>query len=152
MPEECAVKVFKTTLNEFKTRDRYIKDDHRFKDRFSKQNPRKIIRLWAEKEMCNLSRLVLCWWLTSSSFLLWIFLSADCCWVCRSRSKILNRLVRGNFTTLDWVEGRAAGQDGYLGYVLLWETFVVSLVTFILAKSEKSENSPGAWPLIFTYK
>lgn len=57
MPEECAVKVFKTTLNEFKTRDRYIKDDHRFKDRFSKQNPRKIIRLWAEKEMCNLSRL-----------------------------------------------------------------------------------------------
>ena len=50
MPEECAVKVFKTTLNEFKTRDRYMKDDHRFKDRFSKQNPRKIIRLWAEKE------------------------------------------------------------------------------------------------------
>lgn len=58
MPEECAVKVFKTTLNEFKTRDRYIKDDHRFRDRFSKQNPRKVIRLWAEKEMCNLSRLV----------------------------------------------------------------------------------------------
>ena len=58
MPEECAVKVFKTTLNEFKTRDRYIKDDHRFKDRFSKQNPRKIIKLWAEKEMCNLSRCV----------------------------------------------------------------------------------------------
>ncbi|XP_068737614.1 serine/threonine-protein kinase RIO3-like [Montipora capricornis] len=57
MPEECAVKVFKTTLNEFKTRDRYIKDDHRFRDRFGKQNPRKIIRLWAEKEMCNLSRM-----------------------------------------------------------------------------------------------
>ena len=52
------MKVFKTTLNEFKTRDRYIKDDHRFRDRFSKQNPRKVIRLWAEKEMCNLSRLV----------------------------------------------------------------------------------------------
>ena len=59
MPEECAVKVFKTTLNEFKTRDRYIKDDHRFRDRFSKQNPRKIIKLWAEKEMCNLSRFVI---------------------------------------------------------------------------------------------
>lgn len=58
MLHECAVKVFKTTLNEFKTRDRYIKDDHRFKDRFSKQNPRKIIRLWAEKELCNLSRWV----------------------------------------------------------------------------------------------
>ena len=65
MPEECAVKVFKTTLNEFKTRDRYIKDDHRFRDRFSKQNPRKVIRLWAEKEMCNLSRLV--------SFMLFFF-------------------------------------------------------------------------------
>jgi len=57
LPEECAIKVFKTTLNEFRTRERYIKDDHRFRDRFSKQNPRKIIRLWAEKEMCNLSRM-----------------------------------------------------------------------------------------------
>ena len=56
VPRECAVKVFKTTLNEFKTRDRYIKDDHRFKDRLGKQNPRKTIKLWAEKEMCNLSR------------------------------------------------------------------------------------------------
>lgn len=37
MPKECAVKVFKTTLNEFKTRDKYIRDDYRFKDRFSKQ-------------------------------------------------------------------------------------------------------------------
>lgn len=37
IPKECAVKVFKTTLNEFKTRDKYIKDDYRFKDRFSKQ-------------------------------------------------------------------------------------------------------------------
>ncbi|XP_028405145.1 serine/threonine-protein kinase RIO3-like [Dendronephthya gigantea] len=58
VPRECAVKVFKTTLNEFKTRDRYIKDDHRFKDRLGKQNPRKTIKLWAEKEMCNLSRMM----------------------------------------------------------------------------------------------
>ena len=43
IPEECAVKVFKTTLNEFKNRDKYIKDDYRFRDRFSKQNPRKVI-------------------------------------------------------------------------------------------------------------
>ncbi|CAL8069729.1 unnamed protein product [Orchesella dallaii] len=57
IPKECAVKVFKTTLNEFKTRDKYIKDDYRFKDRFSKQNPRKIIHLWAEKEMHNLNRI-----------------------------------------------------------------------------------------------
>lgn len=57
LPAECAIKVFKTTLNEFKNRDRYIKDDYRFKDRFSKQNPRKVVRLWAEKEMHNLKRL-----------------------------------------------------------------------------------------------
>uniref|UniRef100_A0A3Q1ASL7 Serine/threonine-protein kinase RIO3 n=1 Tax=Amphiprion ocellaris TaxID=80972 RepID=A0A3Q1ASL7_AMPOC len=58
VPDEVVLKVFKTTLNEFKNRDRYIKDDYRFKDRFSKLNPRKIIRLWAEKEMHNLAR----WW------------------------------------------------------------------------------------------
>ncbi|KAK6491091.1 serine/threonine-protein kinase RIO3-like [Huso huso] len=57
VPEECAIKVFKTTLNEFKNRDKYIKDDYRFKDRFSKLNPRKIIRMWAEKEMHNLARM-----------------------------------------------------------------------------------------------
>lgn len=28
------IKVFKTTLNEFKNRDKYIKDDFRFKDQF----------------------------------------------------------------------------------------------------------------------
>ncbi|KAM4533321.1 serine/threonine-protein kinase RIO3 [Odontesthes bonariensis] len=57
VPGEVVLKVFKTTLNEFKNRDRYIKDDYRFKDRFSKLNPRKIIRLWAEKEMHNLTRM-----------------------------------------------------------------------------------------------
>ncbi|EDV23270.1 uncharacterized protein TRIADDRAFT_28003 [Trichoplax adhaerens] len=57
LPAECAIKVYKTTLNEFKNRDEYIKDDYRFKDRFSKQNPRKIVRLWAEKETHNLHRL-----------------------------------------------------------------------------------------------
>ena len=56
LPAECALKVFKTTLSEFKTRERYIKDDHRFRDRFQKQNPRKIIKLWAEKEFRNLKR------------------------------------------------------------------------------------------------
>ncbi|PWA32830.1 hypothetical protein CCH79_00019310 [Gambusia affinis] len=57
VPEEVVLKVFKTTLNEFKNRDRYIKDDYRFKERFSKLNPRKVIRLWAEKEMHNLARM-----------------------------------------------------------------------------------------------
>lgn len=57
IPSECAVKIYKTTLNEFRTRDKYIKDDYRFKDRFKKLNPRKIIHMWAEKEMCNLVRM-----------------------------------------------------------------------------------------------
>ncbi|KAM8823308.1 serine/threonine-protein kinase RIO3 [Spinachia spinachia] len=57
VPQEVVLKVFKTTLNEFKNRDRYIKDDYRFIDRFSKLNTRKVIRLWAEKEMHNLSRM-----------------------------------------------------------------------------------------------
>lgn len=57
LPKECAIKIFKTTLNEFKQRDRYIKDDYRFKDRFSKQNNRTIINMWAEKEMHNLMRM-----------------------------------------------------------------------------------------------
>ncbi|XP_066935800.1 serine/threonine-protein kinase RIO3-like [Clytia hemisphaerica] len=57
LPSECALKIFKTTLNEFKTREKYIKDDHRFRDRYSKQNPRKIIKLWAEKEFRNLNRM-----------------------------------------------------------------------------------------------
>ena len=32
VPKECAVKVFKTTLNEFKTRDKYIREDYRCQD------------------------------------------------------------------------------------------------------------------------
>merc|ERR1719433_2566676 len=58
VPKECAIKVFKTTLNEFKTRDKYIRDDYRFRDRFGKQNPRKIIHMWAEKELHNLMKML----------------------------------------------------------------------------------------------
>lgn len=62
MPKECAVKIFKTTLNDFKQRDRYIKDDYRFKGRFNvrfgKQNNFIIINMWAEKEMHNLTRML----------------------------------------------------------------------------------------------
>jgi len=57
IPKECVIKVFKTTLNEFKTREKYIKDDYRFRSRFSKQNPRKVIHMWAEKEMRNLVKM-----------------------------------------------------------------------------------------------
>ncbi|XP_059485906.1 serine/threonine-protein kinase RIO3 [Neocloeon triangulifer] len=57
LPKYCAIKIFKTTLNEFKDRDKYIRDDHRFKDKFTKQNNRKMIELWAEKELRNLIRM-----------------------------------------------------------------------------------------------
>uniref|UniRef100_U5EX34 Serine/threonine-protein kinase RIO3 n=1 Tax=Corethrella appendiculata TaxID=1370023 RepID=U5EX34_9DIPT len=56
-PKEVAVKIFSTTLNEFKQRDRYIKDDYRFQGRFSKQNARTVINQWAEKELHNLNRM-----------------------------------------------------------------------------------------------
>lgn len=49
--------MFKTTLSEFKQRDKYIKDDYRFKDRIGNQTSRRTVRLWAEKEMHNLVRL-----------------------------------------------------------------------------------------------
>jgi len=58
VPSECAIKVFKTSLNEFKSRAEYMTGDHRLPAQgYKKQNPRKIIRLWAEKEMHNLNRL-----------------------------------------------------------------------------------------------
>lgn len=57
LPAECVLKVFKTTLSEYKQRDKYIKNDHRFKDRMGKQNTKKVVHLWAEKEMRNLLRL-----------------------------------------------------------------------------------------------
>lgn len=58
LPAEVAIKVFKTTLNEFKTREKYVHGDHRFsKDDYKKQNPRKIIKMWAMKEVANLNRM-----------------------------------------------------------------------------------------------
>lgn len=59
--KECAIKVFKTTLSEYKQRDKYIRDDYRFKDRFGRTRGKiatsKLVQLWAEKEMHNLYRL-----------------------------------------------------------------------------------------------
>ena len=54
---ECAVKIFKTSLQEFKNREDYIRDDSRYVNRLSKHNPRKLIKLWAEKEMLNLRKM-----------------------------------------------------------------------------------------------
>ncbi|KAI6658521.1 Serine/threonine-protein kinase RIO3 isoform X1 [Oopsacas minuta] len=57
IPKEVAIKIFKTTLIEFKSREKYIKDDYRFKSRLRHSNPRKLIAAWVEKEMHNLKRL-----------------------------------------------------------------------------------------------
>lgn len=54
---EYAVKIFKTTLNEFKNRADYVEGEFRFRHKLSRQNPRKLIKLWAEKEMRNLKRM-----------------------------------------------------------------------------------------------
>ena len=56
---EYAVKVFKTTLTEFKSRMDYVSGDHRFAayQNLSHQNPRKIVSVWCEKELKNLTRI-----------------------------------------------------------------------------------------------
>jgi len=54
---DAAIKVFRTSLNEFKQREMYVRDDFRFNLRMNRSNPRKFITLWAEKEMHNLFRL-----------------------------------------------------------------------------------------------
>jgi RIO kinase 1 len=41
----------------FKDRDKYVTGEHRFRRGYSRHNPRKMVRLWAEKEMRNLRRL-----------------------------------------------------------------------------------------------
>ena len=51
-----AVKVYKTSILVFKDRDRYVTGEHRFRHGYAKSNPRKMVKLWAEKEMRNLKR------------------------------------------------------------------------------------------------
>ena len=52
-----ALKIYKTSILVFKDRDKYVTGEFRFRRGYSK-NPRKMVRLWAEKEMRNLKRLV----------------------------------------------------------------------------------------------
>jgi len=40
---ECAIKVFKTTLNEFRNRELYIRDDWRFDKRVTHASTRRLI-------------------------------------------------------------------------------------------------------------
>jgi len=54
---EIAVKIYKTSILIFKDRERYITGEFRFRHGYCKSNPRKMVALWAEKEIRNLKRL-----------------------------------------------------------------------------------------------
>ena len=55
--EEYAIKIYKTSILVFKDRDKYVEGEFRFRNGHCKSNPRKMIKLWAEKEMRNLKRI-----------------------------------------------------------------------------------------------
>ncbi|KAN0123286.1 RIO1 family domain containing protein [Russula decolorans] len=52
-----ALKIFKTSILVFKDRDKYVTGEYRFRRGYNRKNPRKMVRLWAEKELRNLRRL-----------------------------------------------------------------------------------------------
>ena len=54
---DLAVKVYKTSILVFKDRDRHVSGDWRWRNGYSRKNPRKMVQTWAEKEMRNLIRL-----------------------------------------------------------------------------------------------
>ncbi|KAF5838403.1 RIO1 family-domain-containing protein [Dunaliella salina] len=54
---DLAIKVYKTSILVFKDRDRYVSGDYRFKTGYCRSNPRKMVKMWAEKELRNLARL-----------------------------------------------------------------------------------------------
>lgn len=58
---DLAVKVYKTSILVFRDRERYVDGEHRFRNGYAKnKNPRKMVKLWAEKELRNYKRLVAC--------------------------------------------------------------------------------------------
>ncbi|ORY30587.1 RIO1 family-domain-containing protein [Naematelia encephala] len=57
-PSALAVKIYRTSILAFRSRKSYIEGEHRFKGEYtSSKNPRKMVRVWAEKELRNLRRL-----------------------------------------------------------------------------------------------
>ncbi|KAM3142160.1 hypothetical protein pb186bvf_005814 [Paramecium bursaria] len=55
--KEYAIKIYKTSILVFKDRDKYVQGEFRFRNGHCKSNPRKMIKLWAEKEIRNLKRI-----------------------------------------------------------------------------------------------
>jgi RIO kinase 1 len=54
---ERAIKVYKTSILVFKDRDRYVTGEYRFRQGYSRSNPRKMVSMWCEKEYRNLARI-----------------------------------------------------------------------------------------------
>ncbi|ODV84933.1 hypothetical protein CANARDRAFT_234686 [[Candida] arabinofermentans NRRL YB-2248] len=54
---EFAVKIYKTSILVFKDRERYVDGEFRFRNTRNQSNPRKMVKIWAEKEFRNLKRL-----------------------------------------------------------------------------------------------
>ena len=54
--KEYAIKIYKTSILIFKDREKYVGGEFRFRNGHCKSNPRKMIKLWAEKEIRNLKR------------------------------------------------------------------------------------------------
>lgn len=52
-----AIKVYKTSILVFKDREKYVAGEFRFRQGYSKNNNRSMVKLWAEKEMRNLRRI-----------------------------------------------------------------------------------------------
>ena len=57
--KDYAIKIFKTSILIFKDRERYVDGEFRFRHGHCKNNPRKMVKLWAEKEVRNLKRIAL---------------------------------------------------------------------------------------------
>lgn len=52
-----AIKIYKSTILTFKSREKYVAAEFRYRKGYSKHNPRKMVQVWAEKELRNLKRL-----------------------------------------------------------------------------------------------
>lgn len=57
VPTEYAIKIYKTSILVFKDRDKYVSGEHRWRHGYCKSNPRKMVKVWAEKEMRNYRRI-----------------------------------------------------------------------------------------------
>ncbi|XP_070164692.1 serine/threonine-protein kinase RIO1 [Polyergus mexicanus] len=55
--DEIAIKIYRTSILTFKNREKYIRGEYRFDHVHSLHNPRKMVKIWAEKEFSNLKRL-----------------------------------------------------------------------------------------------